>query len=410
MIAKPARLLILVLIIVLSLLSSRVEAEDYYSGNPYSSPEPSSSDNQAPNNSYNNSTVISSFNPQPGGVNNIPNSYNNSTVISSFNSQPSAAYKALNSSNNSMVIGSLNSQSGAAYKAPSNYNSYTVISPFSYNTSSQPGGGYNNSGSITSYPNSYNNSTVTYSFSYNTPSQPGGGYNNSGSMTSYPSSYNNPMLTSPSSYTTPSQSAEAYDNSESIYSSSASLSNYNSATNTPNYDNTVAQSAPTIYNDLSEAIYNSPVVTQAEKFGLSVEKIGGGVGITPYDPVKDAVVSALNEGYESVVVTGEGVLIPNPIQGDKKSVVIDNNNPSLIGPNGLYSTYRSTADLLGDISSHDAKVAAAAYTPTSVAQPTGMLSNYSPAPVNYKSDTPTSQNYQYNVATPQVEDPQIKVE
>ena len=305
---KLISLLILVLIIFFSFSVPKVQAEDYYNSS-YS--ESSYSGNQDSDASYS-----SNYAPVPE-PSYIPNNYNNPMVISSLNSSVSSS-ATLNGYNNPAVISSVN-----------------------YGTAPQAGVSYNNSGS-----------------NYNEPVAA--------------SNYNSPI------------NMPNYDNGSVITQTlPATTSNYSSWTGNSVQSDT--QRAQSMYNDAAANVYSSPVVRQAENSGLTVERSGGAglnpmtgspvayaqVDISPYDPVVNAAASALTAGNSVVAITADGVLTGNPIQGNSRSIVIDNNNPTLIGPNNAYSMYRSSADLVEDISSHNASVAEA-YKPAMYDNPGGI--------------------------------------
>lgn len=149
---------------------------------------------------------------------------------------------------------------------------------------------------------------------------------------------------------------------------------------------TSIEKAQSMYNNIQSSINNASFVRDAERYGMTVEKSGGygvnpmtdspvaymQVDITPYDPVINATVSALNQGHKGVAITGEGVSTVNP---NFKSTVINHNNPSFISPNGPYNMYRSTEQLAGDLSAHNAKVAATINSPMATTQVNNINSN-----------------------------------
>jgi len=277
-----------------------------------------------------------------------------SPVLPGYNSMPSSMnLSSLPSSQNV----SLNNYANALNSAVNNYNV-----------------------ALSNYVNSYNNAIASLSVTPNVAS------------TTYSSIPNVVTSGNIGAFTTSNSFEAAAPPVNTIsYSNTGANNNYsipiNNVNNTPAYQMPAndMQRAKAMYDSVTNFTNNNSFVKDAELYGMTVEKTGGyginpmtgspgaysQVDIMPYDPVINATVSALNSGHKEVAITGDGVLTANPMQGNSKSVVIDSNNPTFIGPNNLYSVYRSTEDLARDLSNHDAQVAnniqanipSAAYTP-----------------------------------------------
>ena len=381
---KFARLLILVLVVFLSCLSSKTEAEDYYYSASSYSPESGRSGSQGseatpPNNysspvaislsSYSLPAQVSGIYNSLGGIVNYPNSSSSSMAVSSSGINPvnlnSLTSLPIAMSNNGISSATLNS-----------YNNPMVVSSTSYNLPTQSVAAYNNIG------------VVSQAVPINSSYQPGGYSGSTWTPPSVATSDGGRMAVGP----VRPEIAQAYNSAVSAYSSSGG-----------NNMQSDIQRAQAMYNNVAANIYNSPIVKQAESSGLVVERSGGygqnpmtgspvayaQVDISSYNPVINAATSALNQGHREVLITGDGVLTGNPIQGNSRSIVIDNNKPTLIGPNNAYNMYRSTADLAKDISMYNANVAATTYRPALVTQMTSTPTTVNQARVEKINPNPT---------------------
>jgi len=275
---KLVRLFVLVLMISFSFLLFNVNAEDYHNRGNSSPPDSSRAGNL--------------------GVDNLP--VNSHTVISQYS------------------------------YTPYSYSNPVVVSPSSYGSSIQLGGGYNYSGNITSYsnsltsgsmvsdpglslvnlsglnstpvlvnnapipnviPNNYSAPVAVSSSNYGVPTQVGTVYSAS-------NSYNSPIVVSTTNYGVVPPPVVTYNNAGSNSYTPALVPNYNSAISVPNYSTSSftteavpvvgtyysqsgndllsdAQRAQTMYENVVANVYNSPIVKQAESSGLVVQKSGG---------------------------------------------------------------------------------------------------------------------------------------
>jgi len=399
---KADKILALVFLII-NLLSNAAIADDYdYTQSSYTPPSGNfiiqtfsdSSSSRAPANTFNpannmnlnnpgiimSSASLSPGNYAPGNIQ-YNQSMNAVSPVSSLNSGNSnllmsgnlAASPAL--SGNVLQTGTYSSIGlPASYNMPASMNLSNLPNPQSTSLN-------NYANALNSAINNYNSALSNYVNSYNNvvanlPVRPDVATIYSSVPSNVISGNNTNLLN-----TAPASSPILY--------STSGLNNNNSIP--VNYVNTYQpqdndmQRAKGMYDNIMSDINSNSFVQDAQRYGLSVEKSGGyglnpmtgspgayaQVDVRPYDPVVNAAADAFKSGYKDVAITSEGVLTANPIETNQtRSIIIDNNNPTFIGKDNIYSMYRSTPELAQDLATHDANVAKAnnltTYSPINV--------------------------------------------